>query len=145
MMAETVEQLVVDNLLGVLRRAGVNGVEEDDVAVQPRTRKLPWAWVMFEETGRTDNGTNHTHITLLASVMVVFEAKVTSEATRIARKLKAGIERVVMEDPQRGLTNPRTEVKTSTLGASVDNLWLVDVPVEIVFQHIFGDPYSEGA
>lgn len=143
-MAEPIEQLIVDNLLGALRQCSVNGVEEGRIPIDARQRELPWIFVGIEETGRIDGSVRHVQIDLGADVTVVFASDSEPDALRMARKARAEVEAAVMRDSKRGRLNPITTVETHTIGESGDGLWAVSVPVKITFQHVRGNPYDEG-
>lgn len=141
-MPDSVEQRIVDNLLGALRQVRVNGVEEGRIPIDPRERELPWIFVGIEETERVEFGGNHNSITLTADITAVFACAVESDALRLARTVRAEIEAAVMRDPRRGMTNPITTVGTHNLGEDGNGLWAVSVPVTIQFQHERGNPYA---
>ena len=143
-MAESVEQRIVDNILGSLRRTDVNGVDEGQPPIDPREKNLPWAWVDFEEAERTPHGTKHTQIELRCGVLVGYRASDEPKALRMARHIRAQGETALLTDDRRGLTNPQTEIQTHILGQSGEDLWAVEVPVTITFQHVRGNPYDEG-
>lgn len=144
-MAEPIEQDIVENILGALRTTSVKGVTEGAPPPNPREAPLPWAWVMAEETERVHHGTRHTQVTLAVSVLTVFEAREEADAFRIARRIRAEHEAAILKDEKRGKTNPMTDLGTHVMGASGDGLWGVEIPVTVVFQHLRGNPWDEGA
>lgn len=143
-MPEPIEQRIVDNILGVLRTTATNGVEEGQPPVDPRTKDLPWTWVMFEEQERVHHGTRHTQVTLSVSVLTIYEAQTDADAYRFARLIRAEHEAALLADEKRGLTNPMTDLQTHILGASGDGLWGVEIPLTVVFNHLRGNPWDEG-
>lgn len=143
-MPETIEQQIVDNLLGALRRCSVRGVEEGRIPVDPKQRELPWIFVGVSEEDRVDGSVRHIQVTLSCDVTVVFACADESEALRLARKARAEVEVAVMQDSKRGRTNPITTVGTHEISENGEGLWAVSVPVSIVYQYVRGNPYDEG-
>lgn len=143
-MPEPIEQRIVDNVLGALRTTATNGVEEGQPPVDPRERELPWTWVMFEETERVDGSTKHTQLTLVATAMTIFACEEDARAYRIARMIRAEQEAALLSDERRGLTNPQTTIEPHNLLAGTENLWALELPATITFQHLRGNPWDEG-
>lgn len=143
-MPDSVEQRIVDNLLGALRQVRVNGVEEGRIPIDPRERELPWIFVGIEETERIEGSVRHNQLTLTADITAVFACAVEADALRLARAVRAEIEAAVMRDPKRGLTNPITTIQTHDIDQDGNGLWAVSLPVTIQFQHVRGNPYDEG-
>jgi hypothetical protein len=144
-MNDPLEQRIVENILGAIRTTQTKGVDEGQPPVDPRSKPLPWSWVMVEETAREHHGTVHTQIELGVSVLTIFEAKTDADAFRMARRIRAEHEAALLADEKRGLTNPRTDLQPHIFGASGDGLWGVEIPLTVTFQHVRGNPWEEGA
>lgn len=143
---DTVEQRIVDNVIGALRvHTRFYGVAEGEVPADPRQQALPFCWVSFEPVERVAHGGKHDRHTMRASAVAVYEAAAEPDGLRIARTIRGFMEAALLVDRRRGLTNPTTEFEPHAVATSGDGLWAVELPMLVTFNHRIGNPFDEGA